>query len=116
MVEASNKLCKYALTYCGFVFPRLFAVPCVLLFACQLFTESFPVVRSFCFIRNVLDQIFLCLTRTVLTLAKHVFCLGTLCKEEQKMQNEKCTASGEGFFLGFFSVLPHVCQFSMWDF
>lgn len=98
MVEASNKLCKYALTYSGFVLPRLFAVPCVLLLACQTFTDTFPVVRSFCFIRNVLDQIFLRLTRTVLTLTKHVFCLRALCKEEQKMQNEKCTASGKGSF------------------
>lgn len=98
MVEASNKLCKYALTCSGFVFPRLFAVPRVLLLACETFTKTFPGVRSFCFIRNVLDQIFLCLTRTVLTLTEHVFCLGTLCKEEQKMQYEKCTASGKEFF------------------
>lgn len=88
MVEASNKLCKYALTYSGFVFPCLFAVPCVLLLACQTFTETFPVARSFCFIRNVLDQIFLCLTRTVLTLTKHVFCLRTLFKEQKsRMKN-----------------------------
>lgn len=107
MVEASNKLCKYALTYSGFVFPCLFAVPCVLLPACQTFTETFPVARSFCFIRNVLDQIFLCLTRTVLTLTKHVFCLRTLFKEEQKSRMKNVLPPESDFFR--FLHCPSAC-------